>query len=116
MVFGGDLLDLFEQIEQQVQCALFAVFCTHLHYQTSRSDFNPSSFFVGLIIRLISWKPKMFIVVWEFLAWVNGWAFPKLFGNLGRCFPEEFAQTDEAAFDYRSTWSGFEAEAPSIGA
>ncbi len=54
MIFDGDLLDLFEQIEQQVQCDLFAIFRTHLHLKlieaiSTRQAFPPFHHSLNLV-------------------------------------------------------------------
>ena len=54
MIFGGDHLDLFEQIEQQVQYDLFAIFCTHVHSKlieaiSTRQAFPPFHHSLNLV-------------------------------------------------------------------
>jgi hypothetical protein len=71
MIFGGDLLDLFEQLEQ-VQCKLFAAFRTHLHWKLVEA-ISTCQAFPRFHHSLNPVEPKRFIIVWE--SWVNGWRF-----------------------------------------
>jgi hypothetical protein len=65
----------------------FALICTRklIEAISTRQAFPSFHHSLNLV------EPKMFIVVWEFLVWVNGWGVSQIIWELGPLIPVEIS-------------------------